>query len=114
MKKKIIAAFLTVLVMSLFISCNPDKSRTVRFYASSSSGEVSGNYLWSGGASVFSDKPSPWHIDVETEEGDYVVMMATNSSGIGTVVARIYVDGELFRENTGQDMDIIQVAGFIE
>ena len=86
----------------------------MRFHASSTSDWVTANYLWPGGSNVLSDQPSPWYIDVEAEQDDYVLMMTANIMDTGKVVARIYVDSELFRENTGQDMDLIQVDGFIE
>jgi len=114
MKRKIIAALLVILVIFLLLSCDLDPGRTVRFYASSTSGLVLGNYFWSGGFNTFIDRPSPWSVDVETEKGDYVILTVTNSLSTGTVTARIYVDGALFRENTGLDADIIQVAGYVE
>jgi len=112
--KKIIAISLILLTLTALVSCDLDSARTVRFYASSTSGLVTGNYYWSGGMTMFNDRTSPWSIEVETEKGDQVILTVTNSLGTGTIVARIYVDDVLFRENTGIDMDIIQVAGYVE
>ena len=107
-------SLLIILVLFLLLSCDLDTSRTVQFYASSTSGLVLGNYLWAGGFNSFSDEPSPWSVEVEAEKGDYVILTVANSLGTGTVAARIYVDGALFREITGTDGDIIQVAGYVE
>ena len=107
-------AFLIILVLFLLLSCKVDTSRVVRFYASSTSGSVSGNYLWVGGFNSITDKPSPWSVDVETEKDDYVILTVSNSLGTGTITAKIYVDGTLFREITGTDWEFIQVAGYVE
>ena len=106
--------WLIVLVLFLLLSCDLDTSRTVQFYASSTSGFVSGNYLWIGGFNSIADKPSPWSVEVETEKDDYVILTIFNSLGTGTVTAKIYVDGTLFREISGTDWDIVQVAGYVE
>ena len=107
-------ALLAILVLVLLLSCDLDPGREVRFYASSTSGSVLGNYYWAGDFNMFIDEPSPWSVDVAVEKGDYVILTVTNTWSAGTVTARIYVDGTLFRENTGLDADIIQVAGYVE
>ena len=106
--------WLIVLVLFLLLSCDLDTSRTVQFYASSTSGFVSGNYLWIGGFNSIADKPSPWSVDVGTEKDDYVILTVFNSLGTGTVTAKIYVDGALFREISGTNWDIVQIAGYVE
>ena len=107
--------FLAILILFLLLSCDLiDSNRTVRFYASSTSGLVSGSYLWAGGFNVFSNEPSPWSMDVKTEKDDYVILTVTNSLYTGTVTAKIYFNDMLFREISGTDWDIIQVAGYVE
>ncbi len=63
---------------------------------------------------MFSNEPSPWSMDVKTEKDDYVILTVTNSLYTGTVTAKIYFNDMLFREISGTDWDIIQVAGYVE
>lgn len=105
---------LLALVGLAFCACSPateDPSRLVRLYADSTSGSVLGNYLCGGTFSVFV-QASPWSIEIQTERGDHVILTAGSYSGSGTVTARIFVDGDLFREGTGSL--IVQVSGTLE
>ena len=87
---------LSLALTVILLACESDTSRIVRFYASSTSGLVSGNYMSSAGLNIFIDRPSPLSVKVETERCDYVILTASSSLSTGTMTARIYVDGELF------------------
>ena len=109
-----------VLALSLLvISCVPeDTSRTVRFYASSTSGTVSVDYFcgeedsFSDGYISLDDQISPWSVEMEAEVGDYVYLIAGNLLGEEGLIARIYVDGKLFEEDTGDSF--AWVFGYVE
>jgi len=96
-----------VLALSLLVvSCVPeDTSRTVRFYASSTSGKVSVDYYcgddrFSGDLISLDNQVSPWSIETEAEKGDWAELFAGNLIDEEGLTARIYIDGKLFQDDT--------------
>jgi hypothetical protein len=96
----------------LVVSCDLDTSRTVRFYASSTSSLTTVIYYNSadGVHNNVVSPASPWSIETEGEQGDFVIL--TVGGVPGDLTARIYIDGTLFKEKTGTT--IIQVYGYVE
>ena len=100
----------------LVVSCDLDTSRTVRFYASSTFGTVSVEYFCgdpsSGDYISLDDQVSPWSVEVKAEKGDYVELFVGDLLNEEGLIARIYVDGKLFKEDTGDFL--AWVSGYVE
>jgi len=112
--KKRAGVFALLALLSALTSCVLlDPGRSVRLYASSTSGSVLGNYLCGGIFSSFS-QASPWSIEMEAEKGDMVILTAGSGSGPGAATVRIFVDGGLIKEATGQTSAIIQISVRLE
>ena len=108
-------AILIIVVFFLLPSCYWTTGRNVEFYADSTSGVVYGSYLTSidNVTNIFIDFLSPWSINVEVVKGDYVLLTVSGDL-TDVLTARIYVDGTLFREKIETDVEIIQIAGYVE
>jgi len=108
-------AILVILVLFLLPSCYLTTNRTVQFYANSTSDVVYGSYLTSIDSinHIFIDLSPPWSLDVEAEKGEYVLLTVSGDLA-DALTARIYVDGDLFREKNETGVILIQVGGYIE
>ena len=110
--KKWIFAFLVILILGLVVSCDLlGTSRTVLFYANATTSLTVVSYYNStdGINNGVVSPASPWSVEIPGEKGDYVLLTI---AGDGDLTARIYVDGELWKENTGTT--IIQAGGYVE
>ena len=105
-------ALLILLILVLMVACDLlDPSRVVQFYASTTSGLLTGNYFieTDGVINNFIEASSPWSVEIDGNKGDYVILTV---GGDEDVTARIYVDGTLFKEKVGTF--VIQIAGYLE
>ena len=100
-KRWIVPMLLSGILLLILTSCVLDTDRTVQFYASATIGLTSVSYLTATEYNAFYAPPSPWSVETECEKGDYVILSV---SGDGDLIARIYVDGVLWKEKTGTDI----------
>ncbi len=101
------------ILLLAIVSCTSDSSHTVQFYASATISLSMIGYFTGSDTdfeyNILVDPVSPWSIEVEARKDDYV---AFSISGDGDLIARIYIDGILWKEKTGTSIPIF--GGYLE
>lgn len=95
----------------ILTSCILDSGRTVQLYASATTSlDIVGYFSSADYINNWVISPSsPWSVEIQDKKGNYIYLTI---SGDGDLIARIYVDGVLWKEKTGTI--ILQLGGYLE
>ena len=114
---------LTVLLIIFALSCTDSlsdpfcyderisESYTVKYEVTGSANSVSLTIENSdGGTSQFSDKPLPWTYSFTSKYDTWIYCSAQNQGDAGTVIVKLYVNNEVFKQSTSEGAYVIATA----
>jgi hypothetical protein len=104
-------AILMVCAVALF-SCGKPKTK-VKYEVTGTGGDYRITYAGPGGNVMsLTDQDAGWTYEFEAEQGVFVRLSAENGKDSGTVVAKIYTNGTVFKEDTKSGKDAkVEVSG---